>query len=60
MVNLLNDHVNRALKSEDVRKRFSTEGAEPAATTPMEFGKLIAAESKRWEKVIQEAKVTVD
>ncbi len=60
VVGLLNDHVNRALRSAEVKKRFATEGAEPSAITPAEFGSLIGSEVKRWDKVIREAKVTVD
>jgi tripartite-type tricarboxylate transporter receptor subunit TctC len=60
VVALLNQHVNRALGSEEVRTRLAAEGAEPTPATPQAFGALIAREIPRWNKVVRNARITVD
>jgi len=60
IVSLLNEHVNKALASADVKTRFATEGAEPTPATPAAFKQLIERELRRWETVIKTAHVTVD
>jgi tripartite-type tricarboxylate transporter receptor subunit TctC len=60
VVALLNQHVNRALDSEEVRTRLAAEGAEPTPATPQAFGALIAREIPRWNKVVRNARITVD
>jgi tripartite-type tricarboxylate transporter receptor subunit TctC len=60
VVALLNQHVNKALESEDVRARLAAEGAEPTPATPQAFGALIAREIPRWGKVVRNARITVD
>ena len=56
----LNAQVNKALASAEVARRFSSEGAEPAPSTPAAFGQLIDREAQRWGAVIRNARVTVD
>lgn len=46
-----------AMRSPDMRERLAAEGAEPAPTTPAEFGKLIAREVAIWSKVVKSAGV---
>ena len=60
IVALLNQHVNKALASEEVRARLAAEGAEPTPATPQAFGALIAREIPRWNKVVRNARITVD
>ncbi|MES3003031.1 MAG: tripartite tricarboxylate transporter substrate binding protein [Pseudomonadota bacterium] len=60
IVALLNQQVNKALSSDEVRTRLATEGAEATPVTPQAFGQLIAAELKRWEKVVKTAGIKVD
>lgn len=48
-----------ALAQPDVRKRFLDQGAEPRGWPPEQAGRFIRAESARWHKVIQSAKVTL-
>jgi tripartite-type tricarboxylate transporter receptor subunit TctC len=60
VVALLNEHVNRALGNAEVRARLASEGAEPTPATPQAFGRLIAAEIPRWDKVVKSARITVD
>jgi tripartite-type tricarboxylate transporter receptor subunit TctC len=60
IVALLNQQVNRALGSEEVRTRLSAEGAEPTPATPEAFGQLIARELPRWDQVVKAARIRLD
>jgi tripartite-type tricarboxylate transporter receptor subunit TctC len=51
----LNAGINDALKSEDVIKRFASEGSVPKGTTPQEFSKHIAIEIAKWKKLVKAA-----
>ncbi len=60
IVSLLNQHVNKALSSDEVRARLAAEGADPTPASPQEFGQLIAREIPRWRRVVQSARISVD
>jgi tripartite-type tricarboxylate transporter receptor subunit TctC len=60
VVATLNQHVNRALSSPEVRARLASEGAEATPETPQHFGKLIAREIPRWARVVKAARITLD
>jgi tripartite-type tricarboxylate transporter receptor subunit TctC len=60
VVAALNRQINQSLNSAEVRSRLAAEGAEATPATPEVFGKLIATELQRWERVIRAAHVTVD
>jgi len=60
VVALLNQQVNKALASEEVRARLAAEGAEATPATPQAFGQLIAREIPRWARVIKGARITLD
>ena len=60
IVALLNQHVNKALASEEVRLRLAAEGAEATPASPQVFAQLIAREIPRWAKVIKSAGITLD
>ncbi|HEY8357451.1 MAG TPA: tripartite tricarboxylate transporter substrate binding protein [Ramlibacter sp.] len=60
VVTLLNQHVNRALASEEVRLRLAAEGAEATPASPQVFAQLIARELPRWERVVKGARITLD
>ena len=60
VVALLNQQVNKALASDEVRARLAAEGAEPTPASPQVFGQLIAKEIPRWERVIKNAHITLD
>ena len=60
IVAVLNQHVNKALASEEVRRHFAAEGAEPTPATPQAFGQLIAREIPRWAHVVQAARIRVE
>jgi tripartite-type tricarboxylate transporter receptor subunit TctC len=56
----LNAEIVDALGVPDVRQKLLAGGAEPATSTPEEFGRLIRAESEKWARVVKTAGVKVD
>lgn len=56
----LNQDINKALASQEVRQRLASEGAEPTPATPQAFGELIAREIPRWDKVVKSARIHLD
>jgi tripartite-type tricarboxylate transporter receptor subunit TctC len=52
--------VVRALRSEDVRERLRSDGAEPVGSSPSEFALFIRTEIAKWGKVIKAAKITAE
>ncbi|MEY9364894.1 tripartite-type tricarboxylate transporter receptor subunit TctC [Bradyrhizobium yuanmingense] len=51
----LNDAFTKALKDPAVAEKIRTLGAEPAPTSPEQFGRFIQDESAKWGKLISEA-----
>ena len=60
IVTKLNAEVAAALKAPDVTERLSSLGAQPAPTSPEEFGRITRNEIKKWAKVVQESGARVD
>ena len=56
----LNQQINVALNSAELKKRLTTEGAVATPETPEVFGKLIAQEIERWRPVITSGRVKAD
>lgn len=56
----LNQAINAALNSAELKKRLGAEGAVANPTTPDAFGQYIAAEIERWKPVISSGRVKVD
>jgi tripartite-type tricarboxylate transporter receptor subunit TctC len=56
----LNQQINVALNSAELKKRLTTEGAVATPETPEAFGKLIAQEIVRWRPVIASGRVKAD
>jgi tripartite-type tricarboxylate transporter receptor subunit TctC len=48
------------MRSDVVKQRLIAGGADAIGSTPAEFGRIIAAEYKRWEAVVKHAGLTVD
>jgi tripartite-type tricarboxylate transporter receptor subunit TctC len=57
VVNKINADVVRVLRMPDVLEKFRSEGAEPAAMTPEQFGAFFRNEIAKWGKVIKLAGV---
>ncbi|GGX14453.1 MFS transporter [Pigmentiphaga litoralis] len=53
VVNLLNQHINRALAAPDLRERFDSEGAVAMPTTPEAFAGHITNALQRWRPVVE-------
>lgn len=49
----MNTEVNKALADPVMQKRLAELGGIPIAGTPADFGKVIAAETEKWAKVVQ-------
>jgi len=60
IVDKLHREIAAILKMPDVRGQLEGMGLEIVASSPSEFAAYIDAESKKWGKLIKDAKVTVD
>lgn len=53
IINVLNDHIVKAVRGPDLARRFAYEGAEGIASAPSQFAAHIRSELARWEKVVK-------
>jgi tripartite-type tricarboxylate transporter receptor subunit TctC len=53
IIGKLNKEINAAIADGGMKTRLAALGGEPLPGTPAEFGKLIAAETEKWAKVVQ-------
>ncbi len=60
IISRLNALVVQIIRMPEVRERISGLGAEPATSTPEEFNAFIAAEIRKWGKIIKDSGVRVD
>jgi tripartite-type tricarboxylate transporter receptor subunit TctC len=60
IVETLNKALAEALKDPKVIKLLESAGGIPKPMTPAEFGKLVAAETEKWRKVVEFAGVSVE
>jgi tripartite-type tricarboxylate transporter receptor subunit TctC len=59
IVDLLNKEINSALKDPGILAKLKDLGGIPAPGTPEEFGKFLAAETAKWEKVVHAANLSI-
>ncbi|MSQ51300.1 MAG: tripartite tricarboxylate transporter substrate binding protein [Betaproteobacteria bacterium] len=52
IIEKINAEVNRALADSKVRERLTDLGGKPMPGTPRDFGRVIAEETAKWEKVV--------
>jgi tripartite-type tricarboxylate transporter receptor subunit TctC len=57
VIEKLNKEVNAVLAEPAIKARLLDLGGEPLIGPPEAFGAMIAAETDKWKKVIEEAKV---
>ena len=57
IVNKLNAEINAALADPAMKTRFADIGGEVLSGSPADFGKLIAAETEKWGKVVRAANI---
>jgi tripartite-type tricarboxylate transporter receptor subunit TctC len=55
VVDKLSGAINEALKNEDVAKPLRAAGLDIKGGTPSEFARIIASETKVWDRVITDA-----
>src|SRR5262245_9998479 len=56
----LSQAIADAVKSPDVRKKFSEVAAQPVGNTPEEMAVFLAQEAAKWRQVVRTANVTID
>ncbi len=59
-IDRVNAEINRALADPKMRARLAELGGVPIAGSPEDFGKVIAAETEKWAKVVTTSGATVD
>jgi tripartite-type tricarboxylate transporter receptor subunit TctC len=60
IIDRVNAEVNRALADPKMRERLAELGGKPMPGTPEDFGKTIAAETAKWEKVVTSSGAKVE
>ncbi len=60
IIDKLNKEVNAILAEPAMQKRLAELGGVPLIGTPEDFGKIIQAETDKWAKVVEFAKIKVD
>ena len=60
VVNRLNEGLVKVARMPDIIARFAQDGSSMAGNTPQQFRLVIAAESERWRKLVQDTGITVD
>lgn len=60
IIDLLNREVNLAVKDPGILAKLKALGGIPINGTPEDFGKIVASETAKWEKVVTEAKLAVE
>jgi len=56
----LNEEINKAINSPELRERLSGEALEPMPMTSAAFGAFIEAEVARWTKLVRERNIEVN
>jgi len=59
-IDRVNADVNRILADPKMREKLAELGGVPIPGTPKDFGKIIAAETQKWEKVVKSSGASVD
>ena len=60
IIDKINAEVNRALADPQMKERLAELGGKPIPGTPADFGKTIAAETAKWEKVVNSSGAKVE
>ncbi len=60
LVSRINTAANQALKDPEVAEKLQKLGIEAQGGTPAQFGTMLASESAKWKKIINERKITLD
>jgi len=60
IVQRLNDAVNRAIQSPDLRERLAAQAFDPASGSPQQFAEYVKTEITKWGKVVRETGAKAD
>jgi tripartite-type tricarboxylate transporter receptor subunit TctC len=60
IVDLINKEINAALKDEKMVAKLKELGGIPMPGSAADFGKVLAAETAKWEKVVKAANLSID
>ena len=60
IITKLNKEINEVLAEPGIKAKLTDLGGEPLIGSPEDFGKMIVAETEKWEKVVKAAGVKVD
>jgi tripartite-type tricarboxylate transporter receptor subunit TctC len=60
LVSRINTAANQALKDPEVAEKLQKLGIESLGGTPAQFTTMLASESAKWKKIINERKITLD
>jgi tripartite-type tricarboxylate transporter receptor subunit TctC len=60
VIERLNKELTAIVVSEETKKRFESEGAEPLRMSPEEFSRFIAAETAKWARVVKDANIRAE
>jgi tripartite-type tricarboxylate transporter receptor subunit TctC len=60
LIEKLNKEINAVLAEPAIKARLIELGGEPLVSTPEDFGKMIVAETEKWEKVVKAAGAHVE
>ncbi len=60
IIGRINDELERALRTQELRDSLRAQGADAAGGPAKEFGAMIRADFAKWEKVVKESRAKVD
>jgi len=60
VIDKLSSAIAAKVRTPDVARVLEAQGAEPAGSTPAEFGRFVQKERERWLKVVRDAKITAN
>jgi len=60
IIDKLAQEIAKGLKSKEDSKKMLEDGAVLVGDTPAQFASVIKSEQRRWAKVVEKAKITVD
>ena len=60
VVSRVNADFNRVLVAPDVQERLLASGFEPLGGTPQQFADYLRAETRKWTKVVRDAKIRIE
>ena len=60
IIDLLNKHVNEAMQDAAFKTRLNELGGISLAGSPEDFGKVVAAETEKWARVVKAANLKME